>query len=262
MTQRIYFAIIAFIILISIIVNNIRASVGKPASEVTLLNQTSSLSSSDINDPPVLNIAVIASSFANSPNPNPFNLTLIREFYQNSSGGFDVSKYFQEVSYGKTVVNATVYGTYHLSVSSTDPASGCSSLIGMGNAIIQAADSTINFTGINRIVYLVDCDINFGAYASGFECIVATGEGNINVAEAWFNNYSYLVINNHIHELAHDFNNLQHANYYVCLPDSFNPPTFFGPNCISAAYGSSLATLQTNGWFYNSTNNILYIKFS
>lgn len=200
-----------------------------------------------------LNIAVIGTKFTDTPTAQDYTLDDLKKIFTGSLGN-DVTSYYNEVSYGSLTVNVSYYGIYTLSYTRSV---GCADNQ-LEQKIVNTADPDINYSQFNRIIFVQDCN---GYFAGAFPTLVT--------ADGTFSNLYFVGANSVgikdsdmpqviTHEIAHTLGSvfggmLYHANYYNCLPDSFDSPTNFGLNfglgCTSIAYGDVFDVLGQAGLF-------------
>jgi chitodextrinase len=178
--------------------------------------------------------AVITANFADSS--TSIDMGQLQQLYQGSPGN-DVVDYFSEASYGKMQLAPFLFGPYRLAENAQY---GCSSLD--LTELMNLANGDSDYPTYSRLVFVATCT-GYGASASS-EGPMSTPDGTITAATVLEDAGTYTMLSTNIHELSHTLGAFNHhASMYMCLPQSFIPPTLFDQGCDAAEYGDPFDVL-------------------
>jgi chitodextrinase len=217
-----------------LVTNTGRAAVRVLASSTTTASTTGPI-----------NVAVITANFSDST--SSIDMSALKNEFQGSPGN-DVVSYFNEASYGKASIVPSFFGPYRMTETA---GSGCSPP--NQTELMNLANADVDFTKFQRFVYVFNCR-GYGSSASSAGPM-STPDGTVTAAVIAEDASYYLQLYTQLHELSHTLGSFNHhASMFVCLPDTFIPPTRFDRGCDVAEYGDSFDVL--GGGASNATGEL------
>ncbi len=177
---------------------------------------------------------VIFADFADST--TSLDINGVRNAFEGNPGG-DVKSFFAEASYNKSTLEPSFFGPYRLSGNA--PSGNCGLL--PNSELMNLANTDVDYTQYRRFIFVYNCR-TYGATTGLGEFQFSTPDGTITGAPIWVGTPDYTDPRVYAHELSHNLGNY-HANFFVCLPQVFVPPSRFDENCQSAEYGNEFDIL-------------------
>ena len=175
-------------------------------------------------------VAVILATFSDTTTPP--TVAAEQTAFSGHPDGNDVDSWYAQASYGTTSVNPSFFGPFALNETA---APGCADTNALAETIINAAAPAVTYANFTRLMFIVACT-NIGGLATVGTTSVATPQGAITAGETWIGPGGWASLHTLVHELGHNAG-MSHADWVICQPDVFDPPTRFGPNCVAAPYG-------------------------
>ena len=175
-------------------------------------------------------VAVILATFSDTTTPP--TIAAEQAAFSGHPDGNDVDSWYAKASYGTTSVNPSFFGPFALNETA---ATGCADTNALAQTIIDTAAPSVTYANFTRLMFIVDCT-NIGGLATVGATSVATPQGAITAGETWIGSGGWASLHTLVHELGHNAG-MSHADWVICQPDVFDPPSRFGPNCVAAPYG-------------------------